>query len=173
MTEFVTRLQGQRQRLVRQPLSFHRTEPFVVLQWGSLHHGSRRFGNAGRLGMTSGRRVEFLQDHTHLLVAIFASQKRFHRGWILLLTAVALQGTMVRIQFLGDNAAKFNNASVVLTCGQLLTDVAQIDASRNMFARFKGLLQQTLLVHPIHRRRSSFQQLLVHFGAQRVLKLDS
>ena len=94
-------------------------------------------------------------------------------GWILLLTAVALQGTMVRIQFLGDNAAKFNNASVVLTCGQLLTDVAQIDASRNMFARFKGLLQQTLLVHPIHRRRSSFQQLLVHFGAQRVLKLDS
>jgi hypothetical protein len=52
-----------------------------------------------------------------LLVAIPASQKSFHGGRIFLLAVEALQGAVVRIQFLRHNAAKFHNASVILTGG--------------------------------------------------------
>jgi hypothetical protein len=64
--------------------------------------------------MTSSGRVEFLQDQTHFLVAILVSQKSFHGRRIFLLAVVALQGAVMRIQYLRHNATKFHNASVIL-----------------------------------------------------------
>ena len=94
VAELVAGLQAQQKCLVGQSLDFHGTSRLFDKR---LDHEAGRFGDAGRLRMTGGRRVELLQDETHLLVAILTGQQRFQAGWIFLLAAEALLGAVVGV----------------------------------------------------------------------------
>ena len=94
VANLIVRLQGQQKCLVGQSLDFHGTSRLFDKR---LDHEAGRFGDAGRLRMTGGRRVELLQDETHLLVAILTGQQRFQAGWIFLLAAEALLGAVVGV----------------------------------------------------------------------------
>ena len=94
VAQLVAGLQGQQKCLVGQSLGFYWTSRLVDK---GLVHRAGRSGDAGRLRVTSGRRVELPQNETHLPVAILTGQQRFQADWIFLLAAEALLGAVVGV----------------------------------------------------------------------------